>query len=221
MSAFLALLARDLTLATRIGGGVTLAVTFFAGVVTLVPLGIGAEKALLAQVAAGMIWVAAALAALLALDRLFQADHEDGSLDQLALSGLPLEAVALAKIAAHWIATGLPIVIVAPVLALTLSLPVDALGALVLGLLCGTPAFSAFGAIGAALTLSVRRGGLLLSLLVLPLYAPVVIFGAGAVAALVNGFGAEQGILFVAALSVLSLALAPVAAAAAVRLHVA
>ncbi len=187
MRAFLALVGRDLRLAFRIGGGPWLGLAFFLAVIVLVPLGVGARLALLGQTAAGFVWVAATLATLLSLDRLFQADAEDGSLDQIALGPLPLEIAALAKCLAHWLTTGLPLALAAPVCALLLNMPAQGYGALVLSLLIGTPALSLIGAAGAALTVGLRRGGLLLSLLVLPLFTPVVIFGAGAAGAAIAG----------------------------------
>ena len=162
------------------GGGATLAMAFFALVAALVPFGVGADLALLGRIAGGVLWVSAALASLLSLDRLFQADYEDGSLDVLALSPLSLEAVATAKIIAHWLTTGLPLVLLSPLLGLLLNLPEQGYGALIASLLIGTPALSGVGAIGAALTLSVRRGGLILALIVMPLIVPTLIFGAGA-----------------------------------------
>jgi heme exporter protein B len=218
MIAFRAVMARDLLLAVRAGGGAALALAFFAAVATLVPLGIGPDLKLLARIAAGVLWVAAVLAALLSLDRLFQADFEDGSLDLMMLSPLPLEALAFAKIAAHWLATGLPLTLIAALLAVAYGLPQVATGALVLALLIGTPAVSAIGGIGAALTLSIRRGGLILPFIVLPLVAPVVIFGSGAVVAVLDGLP-SGALLFLAAFSLLAVALAPFAAAAAVRLN--
>src|SRR5215475_11726182 len=178
MSAFSTLMARDVRLAARSGGGAALALGFFALVATLVPLGIGADLNVLARVAGGVLWVGAVLSALLALDRLFQADFEDGSLDVIALSPLSLESVALAKIAAHWLTTGLPLTLLSPLLAVLFG--VKAVLALFVSLLVGTPAVSAVGAVGAGLTMSIRRGGLILPLIVLPLLAPAVIFGAGA-----------------------------------------
>jgi heme exporter protein B len=218
MTAFGSLILRDLKLAVRAGGAAALALAFFAAVASLVPLGIGPDLKLLARIAAGVLWVAAVLAALLSLDRLFQADFEDGSLDQMALSPLPLEAVALAKIVAHWLTTGLPLTAIAAVLAIAYGLPANATGAMVLALLVGTPAVSAIGGIGAALTLSIRRGGLILPFIVLPLTAPVVIFGSGAVAAVLDGLQ-SGALLFLTAFSLLAVALAPFAAAAGVRLH--
>jgi heme exporter protein B len=218
MTAMRTLILRDLVLAVRAGGGAALALAFFAAVATLVPLGIGSDLKLLARIAAGVLWMAAVLAALLSLDRLFQADFEDGSLDLMALSPLSLEAVAFAKIVAHWMTTGLPLTAVAALLATAYGLPPAATIALVLALLIGTPAVSAIGAIGAALTLSIRRGGLILPFIVLPLVAPAVIFGSGAVEAVLDGL--QNGALpFLAAFSLLAVALAPFAAAAGVRLN--
>ena len=219
MKAFTALLFRDMRLAFRAGGGASLAAAFFALVSALVPFGVGADLALLGRIAGGVLWVAAALAALLSLDRLFQADFEDGSLDVLALSPLSLEAASAAKILAHWITTGLPLVVLSPVLGLLLNLPVPAYGALVASLLIGTPALSAVGSIGAALTLSIRRGGLILALIVLPLITPALIFGAGAVSGVFDETG-RGAFLFLAAFSVAAVALSPFASAAGVRLNV-
>jgi len=215
-----ALLWRDLRLATRAGGSAALALAFFAAVATLVPLGIGADLKLLARVAAGVLWVAAVLAALLSLDRLFQADFDDGSLDLIALSPLQLETVCAAKIAAHWLTTGLPLTVLSPLLGTMFGLPVDATWTLALSLLIGTPSVSALGAIGAGLTLSIRRGGLILPLLVLPLLAPAVIFGAAAVQSVLDGLS-DGALLFLAAFSVAATLLSPFAAAAAVRLNLA
>ena len=220
MSPLRALLTRDVTLAFRSGGGATLAAAFFGTVSALVPLGVGADLALLGRIAGGVLWVAAALAALLSLDRLFQADFEDGSLDVLALAPLPLEAMAGAKILAHWLTTGLPLTLLSPLLALLFNLPVNGYGALVASLAIGTPALSAVGAIGAALTLSVRRGGLILALIVLPLITPAVIFGSGIVLAAVEGTS-SAAIFFLAAFSVAAVVLSPFAAASAVRLNLA
>ena len=218
MSPCLALLVRDIRLAFRAGGGATLALAFFAAVATLVPLGVGPDLKLLARIAGGVLWVAAVLAALLSLDRLFQADYEDGSLDLIALAPLPLELAALAKTAAHWLATGLPLTILSAVLAVMFGLPAEGIGALVLSLLIGTPAVSSIGAVGAALTLSIRRGGLILPLIVLPLLAPAVIFGSGAVLAALDRL-ANGSLLLLAAYSLLAVVLSPFAAAASVRLN--
>jgi len=219
MSAFLALVRRDLSLAFRVGGGPFLGLAFFLTVTALLPLGVGARLNLLGEAAAGFLWVSAALAALLSLDRLFQADAEDGALEQLALGDLPLEAAVLAKCLAHWLTTGLPLALAAPVLALMLNMPAGGYGALVLSLLVGSPVFSLAGAIGAALTAGLRRGGLLLSLLVLPLFVPVVIFGAGTVTAAINGAEGDAAFLLLAASSLFALVLAPLAGAAALRIH--
>jgi len=215
-----ALLFRDIRLATRAGGSAALALAFFAAVATLVPLGVGVDLRLLLRVAAGVLWVAAVLAALLSLDRLFQSDFEDGSLDVIALSPLPLETIAAAKIAAHWLTTGLPLTFLSPVLGIMFGLPPAAIGVLTLSLAIGTPAVSALGAIGAALTMSIRRGGLILPLLVLPLLAPAVIFGAGAVQAAIDGLS-SGALLFLAAFAVATTLLSPFAAGAAVRLNLA
>lgn len=218
MRAFAALVMRELRLAVRTGGGIWLALAFFAAVATLVPLGIGPDLTLLTRIAAGVLWVAAVLAALLSLDRLFQADYEDGSLDLLVLSPLPLEVVALAKIAAHWLSTGLPLTVIGAVLAAAYGLGTAATATLVASLAVGTPAVSAIGGVGAALTLTIRRGGLILPFIVLPLLAPVVIFGSGAVLAAADGAG-RGALLFLAAFSLLAVTLAPFAAAAALRLN--
>lgn len=220
MTGFWILLARDLRLSTREGGGVALALGFFALMATLVPLGVGADLNLLARVAGGILWVAAVLAALLSLDRLFQADYEDGSLDLIALAPLPLEAASFAKILAHWLSTGLPLTLLSPLLALLFNMPPAAMGTLFVSLLIGTPAVSAVGAVGAALTVSLRRGGLLLPFIILPLLVPAVIFGAGAVSAVMDGLpGGGLGLL--AAFSCAALLLAPFVAAAGVRLNLA
>lgn len=215
-----ALVIRELRLAARSGGSAGLALAFFALVATLVPLGVGADLKLLARIAGGVLWVGAVLAALLSLDRLFQSDYEDGSLDLLALSPLSLETVAAAKIAAHWLSTGLPLTLISPVLALLFGLPGQATLVLFLSLLIGTPAVSGIGAIGAGLTLSIRRGGLILPLILLPLLVPAVIFGSGAVLAsldhLPNG---ALGLL--AAFSLVATILSPFIAAACVRLNLA
>jgi len=218
MTAFVALVRRDLALAFAQGGAATLAVSFFVLVVLLFPLGVGPEGAVLARIAAGVLWVAALLAALLSLDRLFQADYEDGSLDLLLLAPLPTPLMVLAKCLAHWLVTGLPLAVVSPVLAVLLQLEVSALPTLVLAMLLGTPTLSLIGGIGAALTVGVRRGGVLLSLLVLPLFIPALIFGAAAVEAAATGLSPLPHLLILAALLLAALPLAPLAAAAALRL---
>lgn len=214
----IALIARDLRLATRVGGNAFLALAFFGLAVTLIPLGVGAQMRLLSAIAAGVLWVAAALATLLALDRLFQADFEDGSLDLLALGPLSLESIAAAKAAAHWLTTGLPLTIFAPIAALLLNVPGRSIEVLVAGFAIGTPAISAIGSIGASLTLSIRRGGLLLPLIVLPLLAPAIIFGAGAIRSVQDGMGGGA-LLFLGAFSLGAVLLSPFAAAAGLRLN--
>lgn len=218
MTALLSLIGRDVRLAARVGGSGFLAVSFFAAVAALVPLGVGADLKLLGRIASGVLWVSAVLAALLALDRLFQSDFEDGSLDLITLGPLPLEMVAFGKICAHWLTTALPLTVLSPVLALLFDLPESGYAPMIGSLLLGTPAVSAIGAVGAGLTLSVRRGGLILPLLVLPLIAPVVIFGAGAVLAALDGL-ANGAFPLLAAFSLASVILAPFATAAALRLN--
>src|ERR1700744_5601479 len=191
MSAFSALLARDLKLAARSGGGAALALGFFALVATLVPLGIGPDLKILTDVVGGGLWVGAVLAALLSLDRLFQGDFDDGSLDVIALSPLSLESVSLAKMLAHFLSTGLPLTLISPLLALLFNLPGAATLTLFLSLLIGTPAVRAVGAIGASLTLSLKRAGLMLPVILLPLLAPAVIFGAGAVSARLDNMASD------------------------------
>ena len=219
MNAALALLARDLRLALRTGGGAGLGLAFFLVVVLLAPFGVGPDGAVLARLAPGMLWIAALLACLLSLDRMFQADAEDGALDVLALAPLPLEAIAAIKAVAHWLTTGLPLVVAAPLLGLTLSLPAPAWPWLAASLAVGTPGLSFLGAIGAAVTVGMRRGGLLLSILVLPLYVPSLIFGARAVAEAATGGDPWPAFLLLAGLSLGILALAPFAAAAALRVN--
>ncbi|KAB2849041.1 MAG: heme exporter protein CcmB [Hyphomicrobiaceae bacterium] len=183
MSAFLLLIKRDLVLAFAQRGAVGTALGFYLIVITLLPFGIGPELRLLARIAPGMLWVALLLSALLTLDRIFHADHEDGSLEVLRLGAIPLELVALAKALAHWLTSCLPLVAFTPVLGLLLNLDTHAFGILLLTMLLGTPALSLLGAVGAALTLGVRRGGLIASLIVLPFYIPTLIFGVASVSA--------------------------------------
>ncbi|QPH56084.1 heme exporter protein CcmB [Pontivivens ytuae] len=213
------MLAREIRLAVRAGGGAGLGLAFFLVVVLLAPLGIGPDQEVLGRVAPGLLWVAALLACLLSLDRLFQADHEDGTLDILALSPLPLEAVVAVKALAHWLTTGLPLVVAAPVLGLTLNLADGAQPWLIGTLLIGTPALSGLGAIGAAITVGLRRGGLLLSLLVLPLYVPTLIFGAQVVSRAAQGLEAGAALPFLAGTSLLVLAAFPFVAAGALRIN--
>ena len=217
MTAFLRLVRRDLLLAFRQGADAALVVVFFALAVLLFPFGVGPEPNMLARIGAGILWVMALLAALLSLERLFLADHEDGSLDLLALAPLPLELVVLAKVAAHWLTTGLPLMLTAPFLALLLGMDAAAIPALVPALLLGTPTLSLIGAIGAALTLGARRGGVLLPLLILPLYVPVLVFGVAAVDAAAAGLTPRPHLLILGGLLLGALPLAAWASAAALR----
>ena len=219
MGAILRLIRRDVSLALRLGGGGGIGVAFFVLCVVLVPLGVGPETGTLSRIAAGMLWIAALLLALLSLDRLFQADFEDGSLDQLMLAPVPLEQVVLAKSIAHWLTTGLPMTVIAPILGLTLALPADVLPVLILGLAIGTPALSLIGAIGAALTVGIRRGGLLLSILVLPLYLPTLIFGARATQLALLDLNPTPALALTGVITLIALATAPFAAAAALRIN--
>jgi heme exporter protein B len=214
----LAVMRRDLLLVVRRKSEVLTALFFFVIVSSLFPLGIGPEPALLRKIAPGVLWVGALLATMLALQRMFAADHADGTLEQMAISPTPLVWLVAGKISAHWLVSGLPLVLIAPVLGLQFDLDAGALGVLVLALLLGTPVLSLIGAIGAALTLGVRGGGVLLSLLVLPLYVPVLIFGAGAVESHIAGLGASGHLSLLAALLVLSVFFAPWAATAALRI---
>jgi heme exporter protein B len=218
VSAFLAIVQRDLLLAMRRKSEVLTALFFFIIVVSLFPLGIGPEPVLLKKIAPGILWVAALLSTMLSLNRLFATDHADGTLEQLVLSPTPLGFLVTGKIAAHWMTSGLPLVLLAPVLGLQFDLDTSALGILVVALLLGTPLLSLIGAIGAALTLGVRGGGVLLSLLVLPLYIPALIFGAGAVEAHISGLGAAGHLSLLAALLALAVFFAPWATTAALRI---
>jgi len=215
--AFFALLLRDLQLGTRVGGGAGMAVFFFLLVAVIVPLGIGPDVDLLALIASGMLWVGLLLASLLTLERLFQADFEDGSLDLLTMGELPLELVAFAKTLAHWLSTSLPLVLAAPLFGLLLNLDKASYGPMLLAALVGTPALSFLGGIGAALTVGIRRGGLLASLLVLPFHIPVLIFGVGAMSVEIPGLAAQQSLLLLSAITLASLVVGPVAMAAALR----
>ncbi len=220
MSAFLTLVRRDLKLALREGGAIGTALGFFLVVVAMMPLGLGPDLNLLTRIASGILWIALLLAALLSLGRIFETDYEDGSLEVLVTGPLPLELVAAAKSLAHWISTGIPLAILAPVLGILLNLDMSAYPALIATTLAGTPAVSFLGAIGAALTLKARRGGLLLALLVLPLYIPTLIFGISAVSAATMGPGGfTASFLILSAVSLVSLVAGPIAAAAALRLQ--
>ncbi|MFB9222219.1 heme exporter protein CcmB [Paracoccus cavernae] len=213
------LLSRDLRLATRAGGGFGLALAFFLIVCTLVPFGVGPSGGTLAKIAPGILWVGALLSCLLSLDRIFALDYEDGTLDLLATSPLPLEGAVAVKALAHWLTTGLPLVLAAPVFGLLLHLPSDAYFGLMLSLALGTPALSMLGAFGAAVTVGLRRGGLLLSLLVLPLYIPTLIFGAEAVRRSAAGSDISSPLVFLAAITLATIALVPFVAAGALRVN--
>jgi heme exporter protein B len=217
MTPLLGLFWCELRLGVRQGGDFGLVLGFFVLAVLMFPFGVGPEPELLGRIGAGIIWVAALLASVLSLDRLFAADYADGSLDLLALSPAPLELVVLAKGAAHWVTTGLPLTAISPVLAILVDLDPGAIPVLTLGLLLGTPALSLLGAIAAALTLGARRPGILVSLLVLPLYLPPLIFGTGAVEAVLAAEGARAHLLLLGAVTLAALPLAPLAAAAALR----
>lgn len=208
---------RDIRLALKGGSDGTMVVVFFVLAAILFPFGIGPDSDLLARIGGGIIWVVALLAAMLGLERMFAADYEDGSLEQFALSPLPLGTVALAKIAAHWLTTGVPLIAAAPVLAVFYHLPADAFIPLILSLLLGTPVLSLVGSIGAALTLGARRGGVLIALLVLPLCIPLLIFGAAAVDAAVAGETTTPHLAILAGFLIGALALAPWATVAALR----
>ena len=215
---FSALVARELRLALRVGGGALIGVLFFLAVVTVVPFGMGPDLNLLSRVGPAILWIGALLSTLLGLDRLFQADRDDGSLDLILMAGRPMELVVLAKCLAHWVATGVPLVLAAPVLAVFLNLEPVAIGAVTLTLVVGTPALTLIGAIGAALTVSLRRGGLLLAVLVVPLAIPVLIFGVSAAdAAVSEPMPFMTPFLILCALSLISAVVGPVAAAAALR----
>ena len=211
------LVRRELVLALRQPGDVATVLMFFVLATTLFPLGVGPDPNILARIAAGVLWVTALLAAMLSLERMFQADYEDGGLELLALMPMPLEVTVLAKTAAHWLTTGLPLLIVAPVLAVALNMNAAGYVALISAMALGTPIVSLIGAVGAALTLGARRGGVLLSLLVLPLVIPVLIFGAAAVDAAIAGFPIRQHLMLLGGMTLGALVLCPWAAAASVR----
>jgi heme exporter protein B len=214
MSAFLAIVARDVRLAARLGGDALTLVLFFVMVGAVVPFAIGPDRVLLAQLAPGIVWIAAFLSMLLGLDRLFRADEDDGSLLLFRHAALPLEAVVAAKLLAHWLLTALPLVVASPLLAILLAMDAGTWLKTVLALLAGTPALTAFGTIGAAVTVSLKRGGLLAPVLILPLCIPVLIFGVSAVAA---PDGSTAALLFLSAISLVSVAFCPFAAALALR----
>lgn len=212
------IIRRDLLLALRRRSDIFTTLFFFIIVVSLFPLGVGPDADILRLIAPGIMWVAALLASMLALERLFANDYADGSLEQMMLTPQPLFLLVLGKVVAHWLVTGLPLVLIAPLLGVQYDLSNEGVMVLLLTLLLGTPILSLIGAIGAALTLGVRGGGVLISLLVLPLYIPVLIFGAGAVEASVSGLGAQGHIYLLGAIFVMALCFAPLAAAAALRL---
>ena len=215
----IALLLRDLRLATRAGGGFGLGLAFFLIVTVLVPFGVGPEGGTLARIAPGILWVGALLASLLSLDRIFALDHEDGTLDLLATAPIPLETVTATKALVHWLTTGLPLTLAAPVLGILLNLPATGFFWLTLSLALGTPALSMIGAFGAALTVGLKRGGLLLSLLVLPLYIPTLIFGAECARRGAEGLATSTPVLMLLGITLGSVALLPFAAAAAIRVN--
>ena len=218
MSPLSALLLRDVRLAVRLGGGAFIGVLFFLIVVTLVPFAVGPDLALLARIGPAMLWLGALLATLLGLDRLLASDHEDGSLDLLLMGRMPLELALAMKAFAHWLTTGVPLVLAAPVLGILLNLDPISTAAVAITLLAGTPALTFIGLIGAALTVALRRGGLLLAVLILPLNIPVLIFGVAASSAATVGTVPFRGpLLILCALSLMSLVLGPVAAAIALR----
>lgn len=217
MSGFCAILRRDLLLSLRQASDSLVVLLFFVLVAILFPFGVGPEPNLLARMAPGVVWVAALLAAMLSLDRLFGPDYEDGSLEQLVLSPTPLFIVVIAKAAAHWITTGLPLLLAAPVIGVMYGLAAEAYPALMISMALGTPLLSLIGTLGAALTLGARRGGILLTLLVLPLVIPVLIFGTAAIDAAVTGLPVHPHLLLLAGLLLAAIALVPIATAAAIR----
>ncbi len=219
-TAWLTLLKRDLLQAYRRQSDVATTLFFFVIVSSLFPLGIGSDSAILSKIAPGVLWVAALLAGMISLTRLFATDFTDGTLEQMLLSPQPLSLLVSAKILAHWLVCGLPVVLLAPVIGLQYALSSEAIGILMISLLIGTPALSLIGAIGAALTLGARGSGLLVALLVLPLYIPVLIFGALAVSASQSGMSPQAHLSLLGAISLLSLVLAPFATAAALRISI-
>jgi len=220
MSAFYAVIRRDLILAFRRRAEIANPLFFFILVVTLFPLGVGANPKLLQAMAPGVIWVSALLAVMLSLDSLFRSDFDDGSLEQMLLSPHPLTILVMGKIIAHWLVTGLPLLVVAPLLAIFLGLPEQALGTLLITLVLATPVLSLIGSIGVSLTVGLRRGGMIISLLVLPLYVPVLIFASNAVEMAGNGLAVDAQINILVAIFFMSAVLAPLPAAAALRMSV-
>jgi heme exporter protein B len=217
MGHFIQLVRRDLNLASRQGFDNFMVVAFFVLAVVLFPFGVGPEPGILARISAGVIWVAALMASMLSLERLFLADYEDGSLELLVLSPVSLEILVLAKICVHWLTTGLPLIVAAPLLAVLLNMEIEGFGILITALFIGTPTLSLLGAVGAALVLGSRRGGVLLSLLILPLFIPVLIFGVSAVDAAISGYPMKAQLLIMSAFFLVALPLCPWAAAVAIR----
>lgn len=217
MNGVAAILGREMRLALRQSSDTMMVIAFFVIAVVLFPFGVGPEPNMLARIGPGVIWVAALLAAMLSMERMFQADYEDGSLELLVLTPVPLELTVIAKVFSHWLTTGLPLIVVSPLLAVMMNIPTEGWGILILSLALGTPTLSLIGAVGAGLVLGARRGGVLLSLLVLPLFIPVLIFGVGSVDMILNGLEAKAHILLLGGILLGSLALTPWAIAAAVR----
>jgi heme exporter protein B len=218
MKGFLALIGRDLKLATRVGGDALTLVLFFVMVGAIVPFAIGPDRETLARLAPGIVWIAAFLSMILGLDRLFRADDEDGSLMLFRHAALSLETISFAKLVAHWLLTALPLIVASPILAILLAMDFPTWLRTVLSLLLGTPALVAFGTIGAAVTVSLRRGGLIAPVLILPLSVPVLIFGVGAIASDAGAGTSSAALLFMAAISLVSVAASPFIAALALRL---
>lgn len=222
MTAFTTLVARDLRIALRDGGAIGIALGFYLIVVAIVPIGLGPDLNLLSRIGPGLLWVALLLSALLSVDRIFHNDHEDGTLEVIALGPLPLELVVAAKALAHWLSTAVPLVALAPILGLLLNLELGAYPAVVATMLIGSPAVSFLGAVGGALTLGLRRGGLLVAMLILPLFVPVLIFGVASVDRMTSALGSPvQPLLILAAYSLATVVLAPFAAAQALRANLA
>lgn len=217
MSGFAALLRRDLAIAARTGAGAGLGLLFFLILIAMVPFAIGPDQKLIGRLAPAILWLAALLATLLGLDRLLQADEEDGVLDQLLLSPTPLPLLLLAKVLAHWLATGLPLSLAAPLLGMMLAIPPETMLPLTLSLLIGTPALTLIGLVGAALTVSLKKGGLLLSILVLPSAIPTLIFGVSVASAVANGREIGATLALLGGVSLIALVVSPIAAAAALR----
>lgn len=215
---FKTILSRDLTLAMRRKTDILSALFFFIIVISLFPLGVGMDKSMLIKIAPGIAWVAALLASMLALERLFASDYDDGTLEQMLISPQPLTVIVLAKVVAHWLLTGLPLVLIVPLVGLQYHLSGDAILVMMLALLLGTPILSLLGAIGAALTLGVRGGGILISLLILPLYIPVLVYGSGAVSASMMAGESQAYLLLLGAFLILTLLFSPLATAAALKI---